>query len=232
MAKKSNKNRNKTLRKLEDAYNKSRDKYIKSLAKEYAVRNQNVPYELRETPNKLFTTLSFKTTFNKGVKRKNNKGKLKRFTGYDAVRVQTESLRRQASPSYQKRLFIANYQKALRAMDFPEEYIEDIVRVLKGIHPEALITKYLTETILPEIKYIYTAQSEEEIDNIYNQIMNIDIGEEDREIEEPDEEEVKRNEEIIRKMYGLDKQNIESNKINQFTKVRTRVKTKKRSRRR
>ena len=125
--------------------------------------------------------LDFDKVFNEGITRKRGNVTV-RYTGIEAIEIQINSLRKRASKTAQRELYVENYLQAMYMTDYPIEYIEEVERLFQGISSDTL-TYIVDRKILKSIEYVYgNSKKEETMNMIRNALTNKSVRREAREL--------------------------------------------------
>lgn len=125
--------------------------------------------------------LDFDKVFNEGITRKRGNVTI-RYTGIEAIEIQINSLRKRASKTAQRELYVENYLQAMYMTDYPIEYIEKVEQLFQGISSDTL-TYIVDRKILKSIEYVYgNSKKEETMNMIRNALTNKSVRKEAREL--------------------------------------------------
>lgn len=123
------------------------------------------------TEPRIYTTFagkSFDEVYNQGITRK-RKNETIRYTGYEAVAIEINSMRRRASKSIQADMFRENYLTAMERCGYDVEAIDSVEEALNNLSNDKL-SILIDSGILKSIEYVYA--NNEDVDKATQEILN------------------------------------------------------------
>lgn len=145
---------------LREQFNYYKRQMRKRLIQEQAFKEAMGVGTIEPRIQTFFKNLQYEEVFKKGITR-NFEGKTTRFVGNEAVKIQIQSLRERSGRSFQVENFIKNYVYGMKQVDFGDENINKIERMLQSCSIDKL-TFLIEKGILPSIQYIYAELETEE----------------------------------------------------------------------